>query len=129
MKIQVRLSVEKCMGTPFIFHEKYLWDIFYKKKVYQTYNLRQNNYFPMITSSEKIYNFVYSQKELKDKVLHMKNVYSNNVCKWFLVNYLGSSTSWAGESLTWYFDVYHIWSERYGRDQQFNAKGNVYVSE
>lgn len=80
MNIQVRLSVEKCMGTPFIFHEKYLWDIFKKKrKVYQTYNLRQSNYFPMKTSSENKYNFVYSQKELKDKVLHMKNLYSNYV--------------------------------------------------
>lgn len=33
----------------------------------------------MKTSSEKKYNFVYSQKELKDKVLHMKNLYSNYV--------------------------------------------------
>lgn len=30
-------------------------------------------------SREKKYNFAYSQKELKDKVLHMKNLYSNNV--------------------------------------------------
>ena len=52
MNIQVKLSVEKCMGTPFIFHEKYLWDIFYKKKKkslpnlqFKTKQLFSNDYF------------------------------------------------------------------------------------
>ena len=81
MNVQVRVSVEKCMGTPFIFHEEYIWDISYNKKKslpnlqFKTKQLFSNENL----SSEKKYNFAYSQKELKDKVLHMKNLYSNNV--------------------------------------------------
>ena len=56
MNIQVRLSVEKCMGTPFIFHEKYLrrkehiFEIYFIKKSlpylqFKTKQLFSNDYF------------------------------------------------------------------------------------